>query len=206
MANPWEEINLSDYENHMGFNSVKQLQALNDMMKNQLDTYPVSTAIIFGIAGGNGLEHIDKRKYSKVYGIDINADYVNTVKHRYASLSDCLKCMRLNLITETKQLPKAELVIANLLIEYIGYDIFQKAILYVKPKYVSCIIQCNTDEKAWVSDSPYLHMFDRLDAIHQQIEEHELKKTMMKIGYRQIKKIEQLLPYGKKLIQIDFGQ
>ena len=31
--NPWEGISLSDYEKHMGLESVRQLQALNEMMK-----------------------------------------------------------------------------------------------------------------------------------------------------------------------------
>ena len=51
------------------------------------------------------------------------------------------------------------MVIANLLIEYIGYDCFQKAIVQTSPKYVSCIIQINMED-SWVSDSPYLHAFD----------------------------------------------
>ncbi len=29
MSNPWEKINLSDYENHMSLESVYQLQILN---------------------------------------------------------------------------------------------------------------------------------------------------------------------------------
>lgn len=36
MRNPWEEIELSDYENHMSLKSVFQLQAMNQMMKEQL--------------------------------------------------------------------------------------------------------------------------------------------------------------------------
>ena len=35
--NPWEEISLSDYENHMKLDSVMQLQAMNEMMKDQFD-------------------------------------------------------------------------------------------------------------------------------------------------------------------------
>lgn len=62
MPNPWEEIPLSDYENHMKLDSVMQLQTMNQMMKGQLNAYPVSSVIILGIAGGNGLEHIDKNK------------------------------------------------------------------------------------------------------------------------------------------------
>lgn len=34
MVNPWQNILLSDYENHMKLNQVKQLQTLNKMMKN----------------------------------------------------------------------------------------------------------------------------------------------------------------------------
>lgn len=29
--NPWEEINLDDYEKHMSLDSVKQLQAMNEI-------------------------------------------------------------------------------------------------------------------------------------------------------------------------------
>ena len=63
MNNPWEEIKLDDYEKHMSLDSVKQLQTMNKMMKEQFDAYQVNTAMIFGIAGGNGLEHVSKERY-----------------------------------------------------------------------------------------------------------------------------------------------
>jgi len=94
--------------------------------------------MVLGVAGGNGLEHIDKNKYRKVYGIDINAEYLKAVEERH---SDILECIQVNLIEETNKLPNAELLVANLLIEYIGYDCFQKEVEQVQPKYVSCIIQ-----------------------------------------------------------------
>ena len=180
MTNPWEEISLSDYENHMKLNSVMQLQSINQMMKEQFDAYPVSSAMILGIAGGNGLEYIDRNKFKKVYGIDINQNYLNEVKNRYSDISDILECIRLNLLEETYKLPKSELLIANLLIEYIGYDCFQNTVKQVQPKYVSCIIQINTDNR-FVSDSPYLHAFDRLEQVHHQMEEKALEKAMIDI-------------------------
>lgn len=188
MTNPWEEISLSDYENHMKLNSVMQLQAMNQMMKRQFNAYPVNSVMILGIAGGNGLEHIDKHKFKKIYGIDINEEYLRTVKERYPDISDTLKCICLNLLEETNKLPKAELLIANLLIEYIGYECFKKAVKQVQPKYVSCIVQINTDNN-WVSDSPYIHAFDGLDKVHHQIEENSLAETMKSIGYK-LKKTE----------------
>ena len=203
MANPWEEISLSDYENHMKLSSVMQLQAMNKMMRGQFNAYPVSSTVILGVAGGNGLEHIDRNKFNKVYGIDINAEYLKAVKERYSDIFDILECMQLNLIEETNKLPKAELLVANLLIEYIGYDCFKKAVEQVQPKYISCIIQINIDD-SWVSDSPYIHAFDNLDRVHHQIEESSLIRVLKDIGYEQIKQLENPLPNGKKLVQIDF--
>ena len=205
MKNPWEEIPLTDYENHMKLGSVVQLQAMNEMMKGQFDAYPVTSVMIFGIAGGNGLEHIQKGKFKKVYGIDVNASYLKEVVQRYPELDGLLECLRIDLTDEADQLPKAEMVIANLLIEYIGYECFQKAIQHVKPKYVSCMIQINMEDH-WVSDSPYLHVFDGLEQVHHQMEEHALENAMLEIDYHAIKTLEHLLPNGKKLVQMDFGR
>ena len=202
--NPWEEISLSDYENHMSLDSVKQLQAMSEMMKKQFVSYSVSTAIVLGIAGGNGLEYVEPQKYKKVYGIDINEMYLSAVKERYSELGDILECHRIDLISETSKLPQAELVIANLFIEYVGYEVFKKCIQKSDAKYVSCVIQINTDAGTWVSNSPYLHAFDGLDMIHHQIEEKSLIRAMNEIGYELLKTDEHPLPNGKKLIMLDF--
>lgn len=203
MKNPWEEIPLTDYENHMKLDSVMQLQAMNEMMKGQFDAYPVSNAMILGIAGGNGLEHVSKDKFEKVYGVDINSSYLKEVIHRYPDLDGILECLCINLIDEADKLPKADMIIANLLIEYIGYECFQNVIQHVSPMYVSCIIQINLEEQ-WVSDSPYLHVFDGLDQVHHQMEEQALEQAMSEIGYCTVKTLEHMLPNGKKLVQIDF--
>lgn len=203
MKNPWEEIPLVDYESHMKLDSVMQLQAMNEMMKGQFDTYPISSIMILGIAGGNGLEHIQKDKFERVYGVDINSSYLQAVIQRYPELNELLECLCINLIDEKNKLPKADMVIANLLIEYIGYECFQKAVKQVNPKYVSCIIQINIEDN-WVSDSPYLHVFDGLEQVHHQIEAHALENTMLEIGYHAIKTLEHTLPNRKKLVQIDF--
>lgn len=203
MSNPWEDILLDDYEEHMKLESVKQLQTLHTMMKSQLTEYPVTSVMILGIAGGNGLSHINPDKFEKVYGVDINASYLQKVKERYSNLSNILECICIDLIKDYHKLKRADLVIANLLIEYIGYEIFKKVIQQVKPEYVSCIIQINEDN-AWVSDSPFLHAFDRLDEIHYQIKEDRLDDEMMKINYYKIHTMQYPLPNGKKLVQLDY--
>ncbi|MBQ9119199.1 MAG: class I SAM-dependent methyltransferase [Lachnospiraceae bacterium] len=205
MGNPWEEINLSDYENHMSLDSVYQLQALNAMMREQFAVYPVASIMILGIAGGNGLEHIPTEQVKLVYGVDVNSDFLAQCEARYPALTGILKTLRIDLLDEALQLPPAELLVANLLIEYIGYEAFQRVVRLVKPQYVSCIIQINTGD-SFVSDSPYLHAFDGLDAVHHQMEEQRLTVAMREIDYSVQKAEERLLPNGKKFVRLDFAR
>ena len=204
MANPWENISLDDYENHMSLGSVMQLQAMNSIMKSQFDSYPADTAMVLGVAGGNGLEHVSVSKFKKVYGVDINESYLEAVSSRYGSLSGVLECLRIDLVNEADKLPHADLVIANLLIEYVGYEAFCKAVEKIAPSYVSCVIQINTGEEQWVSESPYLHAFDGLDEVHCQMEEEALGLAMSSIGFEVIARDETPLPNAKRLMRIDY--
>lgn len=52
------------------------------------------------------------------YFDNINSSYLQAVIQRYPELNGLLECLCINLIDETIKLPKADMVIANLLIEY----------------------------------------------------------------------------------------
>lgn len=202
--NPWEEISLETYEKHMSLDSVKQLQLMNRIMKSQFEDYPVDTVMILGIAGGNGLEHIDIKKYKNVYGVDINELYLQETQKRYSNLADILQCLHLDIVCETEKLPQSQLLVANLLIEYIGYDAFVRAVNIINPEYISCVIQINTDEEMWVSDSPYIHAFDGLDEIHHQMESDVLNEKMNSIGFKLILQDMTELPNSKALVRLDY--
>ena len=173
------------------------------MMREQFAEYDIDTIMILGIAGGNGLEHINKKQLKKVYGVDVNQKFLDECKRRYSELGDVFETICVDLLGENVQLPGAELLVANLLIEYIGYECFQKIIRLIKPSYVSCIIQINTGD-SFVSDSPYIHAFDCLEEVHHQMEESNLADCMSKIGYQMKKTMEQVLPNGKKFVRLDF--
>lgn len=65
------------------------------------------------------------------------------------------------------------------------------------------MIQINLDS-SWVPDSPYIHVFDELDKVHHQIEEDVLIHALTEMEYQLIAQTENLLPNGKKLVQVDF--
>ena len=175
------------------------------MMRKQFESYDIDTMMILGIAGGNGLEHIQKEKIKKVFGVDVNQSFLLECKKRYKELGDTFETICVDLLGDDLQLPCSELLVANLLIEYIGYECFQKIVKLVNPIYISCVIQINMGD-SFVSDSPYIHTFDCLEEVHHQMEEMKLVDCMDKIDYHRIKTTEQLLPNGKKLVRIDFSR
>lgn len=202
-TNPWKEIPLSDYENHMKLDSVQQLQTMNRMMKRQFTLCGDGSAMVLGIAGGNGLEYVIQSNHSRIFGVDINSDYLEQCKRRYPQLDGRLECIFADLTQPDAILPHADLLIANLLVEYIGYECFCRTVSKVQPKHVSCIIQVNVDD-GFVSDSPYLHIFDGLERVHHQMQEDRLTESMKAIGYSLCDKKEEILPNGKKLVELDY--
>lgn len=98
MLNPWENIALSDYESHMSLENIGQLRALNALMREQLFSHKVTSAMILGIAGGNGLEHIEIGDFDRVYGVDINRKYLDECERRFPSLSGVLKTICADLL------------------------------------------------------------------------------------------------------------
>ena len=203
MENPWNQIDLDDYERHMSLDSVRQLQVLDEIMADQFERYPVHTAMVFGIAGGNGLDQVKPDRLDRVYGVDINGDYLNACVRRYPGLKGVFVPIQCDLQGDRLELPRAELVIANLFIEYVGYANFQRGVRAAVPEWVSCVIQVNTDE-GFVSDSPYLHVFDRLEEVHREIEQEGLTEALAEIGYRPVYQRSHPLPNGKALLRLDF--
>ena len=203
IMNPWEKIDLNDYEKHMSYKGIQQMQTLNSMMQKQLSHDAYKIIMVLGVAGGNGLEHIKPEKINTVYGVDINSEYLKECAMRFPTLGKCLKTICCDISDDEIELPEAEELVADLFIEYVGYEHFKKAVQVVKPKLVSCIIQVNVDE-SFVSDSPFIHVFDHLDEVHYEIDGKQLEAHMKEIGYQLCEQEICELPNKKQLVRIDF--
>lgn len=203
MPNPFLEIPLDIYEKHMSLENVQQLPILNSIMKKQLISYDVNSVMILGIAGGNGLEHIDIKKTDIVYGVDINETYLQACRHRYSDLDRHLETICVDLTSKDIEIPNAQLVLANLFVEYIGYDAFTHHMKAITPDFISVVIQIN-EQEGFVSESPYQHAFDKVSEVHHQMEENELCNALSKIGYSPLYREDIPLPNGKKFIRVDF--
>lgn len=211
--NPWNEIKLSDYINHMSNKNVLQLQILNIIIKKQLENInniQNSSVAILGITDGNGLEHINPLKVCKVIGVDINKEYLCQCEKKYEQLNGILNLYCIDLMTDknktVKLIENSDLIIADLIIEHIHLDNFIEIIskLPQKSRTVSCVIQYNPDGTL-VSNSGYEKAFDCLSSIISEVNEESVTGSMTKIGYFLSLRKAYSLPNGKSLIRLDYS-
>ncbi|MFA9380298.1 MAG: class I SAM-dependent methyltransferase [Acetanaerobacterium sp.] len=202
---PWETVSLEDYEAHMSLAQVHQMQTLSEIMKSQLDDYPVQSVAILGISGGNGLEHVDTGKIKTVYGIDVNESYLDACRERFAHLGECLCLQRADLSDPNEHLPTVDLVIADLFIEYIGVEVFARQLANRMPGHVSCVIQKSLGAE-FVSQSPYTASFERIGTLHRDIDESTLTAAMRRIGMLPAHREEFGLPNAKQFIRLDYSE
>ena len=84
MRNPWLDIPLADYEAHMALPTVGQQRLIADQLDTLIGTYSPSSVAILGCAGGNGFDRLVRTSARRVVGVDINPDYIEQARRRYA--------------------------------------------------------------------------------------------------------------------------
>jgi hypothetical protein len=119
MSNPWLRVPLSEYEQHMSSADVQQLDALSDLFAEAIRRCRPSSVAVLGIAGGNGLDHIDSSITTRVLGLDLNPRYLEAVNRRYSHLPGLdLHCVDLS--DQAVEFEPVELVHAALIFEHAG--------------------------------------------------------------------------------------
>jgi hypothetical protein len=202
---PWRGIDLDVYEQHMGDPRVGQLQRLHVITGEQLAAYPSRAIAVLGIAGGNGLDLIDPETTDAVYGYDINPDYLAACEIRYRDdFGDRLHLIETR-IDRSMTIERVDLLIANLIIEYVGIDEFV-AFAAANARSIgvlSCVVQRN-DAEGFVSSTDYASSFDALASVSSDIDPETLTSAMSDGGFVALGRCEYPLPNDKILIRQDF--
>ena len=156
MSNPWLEIPLADYEGHMESDGVQQLGPLSDLFAQALAFCRPATVAVLGMAGGNGLEHIDGRITSRVVGLDVNPSYLDAVRQRYPMVCG-LELYCIDLAKEVVDLEPVELVHAALVFEHAGVgNCLKNALSLVAPAgALSAVLQLPSEIQQDVATSQF---------------------------------------------------
>ena len=203
---PWRTIDLDLYERHMNDAQVGQLQQLHDITREQLAAaYPCRAVGLLGIAGGNGLDLVDPATTDAVFGYDINADYLLACESRHRDRLGA----RLHLVEATidrcLRIEPVDLLVANLIIEYVGVEEFAAFIATNSPRmgHLSCVIQRN-DTASFVSSTAYAESFDALASVASDVDAETLEAAMTGAGFIAVRPSVHPLPNGKTLVRQDF--
>ena len=199
MANPWLSIPLQDYEGHKGRDNAQQLSVLSELFKRALDICVPDSVAVLGIAGGNGLEHVNHATIRRVVGFDINARYLDEVRRRFGTYPNLeLHCVDLS--EGELRIPPAALVHAALFFEHTGLGgALDNALSLVAPEgRLSVVLQLPDHQQQNVTPTAYASMqtlaenFSLVDASH-------FRGVLEKRGFRLVHEEIRPLPTGKTL-------
>lgn len=194
MPNPWLSIPLSDYEGHMGAPGVEQLPALSFLFSRALTRVRPRSVAVLGIAGGNGLEHIDG-SVSRVVGIDIRAEYLDEVRRRFPALPLELHC--LDLASDTVTAAPVDLVHAALIFEHAGLECaLDNALSLVAPGGSLSVVLQLPSTAATVTPSAFASM--------QSLREHV--STISFDGFRELVESKDFGPVVEEAMALPGGK
>ena len=203
-TNPWLSIPLEDYERHMSHYQVGQSILLNSLTKKYLDETKPESVVFLGIAGGNGLEHIDNSITKSVIGIDINQNYLNTALTRYKHTIPSLQLVNLDIVKNSGSFFEVDFIWAALILEYTGID---KVLVFCKNNirkggHLIVSIQSNNNKQ---SVSPTgIESVKKAGEIFSVVNPEELLNKATDAGYKLIGKEENVLPNGKSILTFHF--
>jgi hypothetical protein len=202
--NPWLEIPLVDYENHMSHHLVGQSLLLNKLVKKYLDIIKPQSALFLGISGGNGLEHIDTGISKWVIGVDINPDYLNTALSRYQTAIPNLKLLNLDISHYSESICNADFVWAALILEYTGIE---KALSFCKNnmhKNADLLVSIQANNHQQSVGATGIESIKNVEEIFSIVDPGKLAIAAEESGFALIGKEENFLPGGKSIITFHF--
>lgn len=200
MENVWTTIPLEDYELHMKHETVGQLQLLSNLTKQYLEKISPEIAMFLGVAGGNGLEHINNNITKEVFGIDINQKYLTQTQKRFQDQIPNLHLVNIDIATNTtKQITKANLIWAALILEYVDtHSCFEFINNNIQENgYLIVTIQKNNGESS-ISQTG-IETIKSAGQLFKLIDESNLVSVAEKFGFQNTNLEENVLPNGKSL-------
>ena len=195
--NPWLALPLEDYEGHMGSPAVDQLAPLADLFGEALARLRPRSVAVLGVAGGNGLEHVDSTLTTRVVGVDLNPAYLAATQARFPDLRGLeLHCADLE--HDTLTLEPVSLVHAALGFEHAGTGrCLDAAVALGAPAgHLSGVRQVPSDEHDAVTPAGFASIATLADDF-TFVDPHQLRRVLAQRQLRLTHQSRRALSTGK---------
>jgi len=195
--NPWLALPLEDYEGHMGSTAVNQLKPLADLFGEALARLRPRSVGLLGVAGGNGLEHVDSTLTTRVVGIDVNPAYLAATRQRFPDLRGLeLHCADLQ--HQLLDVEPVALVHAALVFEHAGTEqCLDNAVSLVSGGgHLSVVLQLPSGGQPVVTPSAFASM-ETLAGDFAFVDPHHLRRMLAQRELRLTHQARVTLSSGK---------
>ncbi|MBK7104616.1 MAG: class I SAM-dependent methyltransferase [Ignavibacteriae bacterium] len=205
MKNPWLEIDLYDYENHMSLSDIAQAQYLSTVFENALKKFQPNSVAIVGCSGGNGLEKIDTKKIERIVCVDINFNYLKIAKERFENSFKSSEFICADICSAECKFESVDLVFAGLIFEYLD---FQNAISNLKKLinpngYLAIVLQLLSDSIPEVTPSKFKSL-EKLQDIFAFIPIQKFKEFILENNFHLCAENITKLKSGKSFHELVF--
>lgn len=171
---------------------VAQLGVLADLFSRALERGRPASVVVLGVAGGNGLDRVDRTVTPRVAGIDINPAYLDRVRERLSGLE--LHCGDLS--EGPPGCAPFDLVHAALFFEHAGLCIDAALALVAPGGRLSVVLQLPSETAHGVSPTRFTSM-QRLRDHFQFVDVDRFVEQLQHRGYHLAEHDRVALPAGK---------
>ena len=177
---------------------------LNQLTKKYLDIVKPKSVLFLGIAGGNGLEHVDNNITYSVIGIDINQQYLEHTRTRYCRGIRNLKLINLDISESSDSICKSELIWAALILEYTGVE---KALEFSRNNITyggSLIVTIQSNNGVQSISLTGVESVNIISSVFQLVNPDSFLVNAKELGFVLIDCEENFLPNGKSMKTFHF--
>ncbi|HMK84804.1 MAG TPA: class I SAM-dependent methyltransferase [Steroidobacteraceae bacterium] len=180
----WLDIPLADYEAHMALPSVGQAQLIARSLGELIRENRPQSAAIIGCAGGNGFEHLVGSTVRRAVGIDINSQYLERARERYAGIIPGLELYAADIQSRDTIFDPVDFIYAALVLEYVDPQAALPTLRrHCKTTGVfATLTQLPHRSLGHVSGSPYTSL-KRLEPLMQLVQPDELVREAASAGF-----------------------
>ena len=181
----------------MGSAAVNQLKPLADLFGEALARLRPRSVAVLGVAGGNGLEHLDGAITTRVVGIDVNPGYLAATRQRFPDLRG-LELVCADLAHDAIDIEPVSLAHAALVFEHAGTGrCLESAVSLVAPGgHLSVVLQMPTEGHEALTPSAYASIAALADGF-TLIDPHRLRRLLARQDLRLTHQSRLTLSTGK---------
>jgi ubiquinone/menaquinone biosynthesis C-methylase UbiE len=183
----------------MGSPGVRQLEFLSRVFGELVGEFDPESLLLLGCATGNGLERLVSGRLRRIIALDINPEYIEVCRKRYAERIPGLELVRADAMSFEIESASIDFVHAALFFEYVEpAAALEKIARWLIPGGIlAVVLQMPHDSGANVSETDFESVKLLEPAIHL-VDPQLFGRLARERGFSELGAVEEALESGKK--------